>query len=65
MDEIVGSDDIYISDADHEDQEELPEETQSKSAEELLSTMFAGVGSCRLDRTPYYTNTLFRHVNVT
>jgi len=51
MHEIVDSDDVYISDADHDVQEELLEETQSKPAEELLSTMVAGVSSCCLDRT--------------
>ena len=65
MDEIVASGDVCISDADHDDQEESQEETQSKSAEELLSTMVVGVSSCCLDGTPYCTNTLFRHVNVT
>jgi hypothetical protein len=43
--DIMESDDVYISDIEHDDQDGELEETQSKSAEELLSTMVAGVSS--------------------
>jgi hypothetical protein len=51
----VDSDDEYISDANHDDQEEdEPEETQSKSAEELLSTMVAGVRPSYRHNSPLF-----------